>query len=70
MELINKKLDYTVEHYKVEVDTPHGKMHLDVEVEGNNIELGENDESDIWNTLTLEEKEEVREVVENEFIFN
>jgi hypothetical protein len=45
-------------------------MHLDVEVEGNNIELGENDESDIWNTLTLEEKEEVREVVENEFIFN
>lgn len=70
MEILNKTLDYTVEHYKVEINTPYGTMHLDVEVEGNNVELIENDESDIWNTLELEEKEEVREVVENEFIFN
>jgi hypothetical protein len=72
MELTNKKLDYTISHYKVEIDTPHGKMLLNVQVQDDThvTEHIENHNSDIWNKLTHEEKEEIDEILENEFIFH
>lgn len=72
MEILHTKLDYTVETYIVTIDTDKGKMELEVQVQDNNtiVEHGETSNTHIWNKLSSEEKEEVDEILENEFIFH
>lgn len=71
MEVLESKIESITEYHLVTIDTPHGKMFLRVEVENNNTIIShiETDDSDIWNNLTFEEKQEVDEALENEFIF-
>jgi hypothetical protein len=69
MEILNSNLISTVKTYRVTVDTDKGKMELAVQVEDDNfvIEHGEIN-THVWNKLSHEEKEEIDEILENEFI--
>ncbi len=60
----------TVKTYRVTVDTDKGKMELDVQIEDDSfvIEHCETNNTHIWNKLSHEEKEEIDNFLENEFI--
>ena len=72
MEILHTKLDNTVETYIVTLDTDKGKMEVEVQVQDDSHinEYIETSNTDIWNKLSYEEKEEAEELLENEFIFN
>lgn len=69
MEILNSNLMSTVKTYRVTVDTDKGKMELDVQIEDDNfvIEHGEIN-THVWNNLSHEEKEEIDDLLEKEFL--
>lgn len=70
MEITHTAIKYTTDFYSVVFETDHGRMVLDVQVTDNSIidEHIENSETDVWNKLSYEEKNEIDEMLENEFI--
>lgn len=57
IEIIKGKLKYSVEHHEVEVEINNKKLIIDVNVSDNIVQDHiESRKTDLWNTLTYEEK--------------
>jgi hypothetical protein len=69
MEILHKKLDNTIETYIVTIDTDMGKMEMEVQVQDDEtvIEHIETRNTDIWNKLSFEDKNEIDEMLTEEF---
>lgn len=66
-EVINNNLKYTDEHYSMDLTINGKQINMDVMVCGRRVENHIEGKTDIWNSLTIEEKIAIEDEIENYF---
>jgi hypothetical protein len=68
IEIADSRLEYTLEQHKVTFDIDGVKMDMDVTVCHGNVDNSiESSETNIWNTLTFEQKEDIESQLRDYF---